>query len=166
MATYIKIQTVTVGAGGAANMTFSSILNTYTDLKVVVSSRIDAGGSTNFLRISLNGSTANFTTKAIGGNGASAFSYGETNFLGETNPSGTTALTFANLEAYFPNYLSSNNKSFSADAVAENNATTAQSSLVAGLWSNTAAISSIGIIPNSGSFVQYTTATLYGIKKS
>ena len=40
MATYIQIgSTVTVGAGGAANITFSSIPSTYTDLKLVWSAR-------------------------------------------------------------------------------------------------------------------------------
>jgi hypothetical protein len=34
----------------------------------------------------------------------------------------STASTFSNGEVYFPNYTSSNNKSFSADAVSEKNA--------------------------------------------
>jgi hypothetical protein len=39
--------------------------------------------------------------------------------------------------------------------------------LTASLWSNTAAITSITVLPTTGtSFNQYSTATLYGIKKS
>jgi len=44
--TYQKIATVTVGAGGASNITFSSIPQTYTDIKVVVSARTDRSGFT------------------------------------------------------------------------------------------------------------------------
>jgi hypothetical protein len=35
--------------------------------------------------------------------------------------------------------------------------------LTAGLWSNTAAITSVKFAPQSGNFVQYSTATLYGV---
>jgi hypothetical protein len=52
-----------------------------------------------------------------------------------------TANTFGNTEFYIPNYTSSNYKSFSVDGVTENNATAAFA-LYAGLWSNTAAITS------------------------
>jgi len=57
-------------------------------------------------------------------------------------------------------------KSISADAVEENNGTTAFAGLSAALWSNTAAITSITLTPQTGSYVQYSTATLYGISKS
>jgi hypothetical protein len=37
---------------------------------------------------------------------------------------------------------------------------------IAGLWSNTAAITSISMAPDNGNYPQYSTATLYGIKSS
>jgi hypothetical protein len=78
-----------------------------------------------------------------------------------------TSSTFGNGELYIPNYAGSTNKSYSADSVAETNATATFMYLTAGLWSNTAAINSITMTPQGGSnFVQYTTATLYGISKS
>jgi hypothetical protein len=81
------------------------------------------------------------------------------------NTSITTAFTFGNSEAYIPNYTSSNNKSVSIDTVVENNSSTVNIvALNAGLWSNTTAISLISIVPGSGSWVQYSTATLYGVK--
>jgi hypothetical protein len=47
----------------------------------------------------------------------------------------------------------------------ENNATLSLMNLAAGLWSNTSAITSIKITA-VGTFEQYSTATLYGIKNS
>jgi hypothetical protein len=77
-----------------------------------------------------------------------------------------TANTFGNTDIYIPNYAGSANKSVSVDTVEENNGTTARALLGAILWSNTAAITALGLTPVSGSFVQYSTATLYGIKNS
>ncbi len=74
--------------------------------------------------------------------------------------------TFANGEIYIPNYTASVNKSVSIDSVTENNATSAIAALDAGLWANTAAITSINLNGNNGNFVQYSTAYLYGIVKS
>ena len=48
----------------------------------------------------------------------------------------------------------------------ENNATYAFLPLSAVLLANTAAVTSIKLVPFSGTWVQYTTAYLYGIKNS
>ena len=55
----------------------------------------------------------------------------------------------------------------SVDAVGENNATQAFQIISAGLWANTAAITSIQLIPQSGggTFVADSTVSLYGITK-
>jgi hypothetical protein len=164
--TYEAIATVTVGSGGAANMEFTSIPATYTDLKLVYSGRDNRNDTQNGVNISLNGSTSNFTGRQLQGNGSAAASFNIARFVSYNNGANSTANTFANAEIYFPNYASSNYKSFSSDAVEENNATTAFTFLSAGLWSNTAAITSITLTPDSANFVQYSTATLYGIKNS
>lgn len=170
MATYKLISSVTVGAGGAASIDFTSIPQTYTDLCVKVSGRTDnnAGQPWAGLRMAINGSTANFTFKALYGNGSSASSGSGTNAEpGLASSSAATASTFGNSEFYIPNYTGSANKSFSADGVQENNGTTALVALDANLWSNTSAITSLSITSqNSWNFVQYTTAYLYGIKNS
>ena len=80
-----------------------------------------------------------------------------------------TPNTFSNGEMYVPNYAGSTQKSASLDSVAENNASTAYMAMQAGLWTGTAAITSIALTPDtstSPSFSQYSTATLYGIKNS
>jgi len=164
--TYEAIATVTVGSGGAANIEFTNIPATYTDLKLVYSGRDNRNDTQNGVNISLNGSTSNFTGRQLQGNGSAAASFNIARFVSYNNGANSTANTFANAEIYFPNYASSNYKSFSSDAVEENNATTAFTFLSAGLWSNTAAITSITLTPDSANFVQYSTATLYGIKNS
>jgi len=102
------------------------------------------------------------------GSGSAASSNSNTtNIRAVTDEDNATANTFGSWEAYVPNYTLSNNKSVSLDSVMENNATAAEQNLVAGLWSNTAAITSIKLLPLNGTaFKQYSTATLYGIKNS
>lgn len=163
--TYKAIATVTVGSGGAANIEFTSIPGTYTDLLAVVSARGTHTSSENF-SITLNGSTSSFTGRYLYTNGSTVLSGTDTRAVGAFNGSSTTASTFSNVQIYFPNYAGSTNKSFALESVAENNATSASLYFSAKLWSNTAAITSMTFTPDFGTFVQYTTATLYGIKNS
>lgn len=161
--TFKKIQTVTVGSGGAASIDFTSIPQTYTDLKIVVSLRTNSAGS-EAVMIEFNGSSSNLSGRRLYGDGGSATSDTLTNIRFAINTAADTASVFSNGEFYIPNYTSANNKSVSVDGVNETNGTNAVQSLVAGLWSNTAAITSIKLLGNSsGSFVQYSTATLYGV---
>ena len=168
--TYSKISTVTVGSGGSSSINFIAIPQNYTDLLLKVSCRGDATATTfTSLRLFFNGSSANGTTRWIRGNGAVASSDVDATgiYSGESTTNGATANTFANIEYYIPNYTSNNYKPVSIDSVHETNATTAYAHLVAGLWSNSTAITSIELdlgTSNVGNFVQHTTATLYGIK--
>ena len=167
--TYVKIATVSLGSG-TASIEFTSIPATYTDLLVKYSLRTDRADTVSALRLTFNNSATSYSNRMIEGNGASAASYtgGSTYIdLGYASASTATASTFNNHELYIPNYASSNNKSVSIDAVQENNTSTAYANLIAGLWSNSAAITSIKVVPSTAvNFVQYSTATLYGILKN
>jgi hypothetical protein len=161
--TYQLISSNTVGSGGVASVTFSSIPGTYTDLKVVLSTRNSAATSGNFSDYLFNSTIP--TGRTLYGNGASAASdAGQYGHIDTGNSA--TANTFANSELYIPNYASANNKSFSVDGVSENNATTGFNVLSAGIASTTAVITSLTFSPQSGSFVQHCTFYLYGIKNS
>ena len=168
--TYIPIATVTVGSGGAASMDFTSIPNTYTDLLILVSARSALVDATGTLAFTLNGSTSGYTNRNLYGDGSSAGSYSNntTNkaWAGIISGANATASTFGSALIYIPNYAGSNNKSFSSDVVMENNATLSYAVINAGLWSNSAAITSIGLNGNGYNLAQYSTATLYGIKNS
>lgn len=166
-----KIQSVTVGSGGAANIEFTSIPSTFDDLLIKVSSRSDDSASTSgsYYIIFFNGSSTSFTNRYLRGNGSAVSSATFAQYAGNSSTTGQTASTFSNDEIYIPNYAGSTNKSYSGDSVVENNATGAFQTFNAGLWSNTAAITSVKLeAANAGAnkFVQYSTFTLYGIKRN
>lgn len=164
--TYTLIASNTVGGAGAASVTFNSIPSTYTDLLIKASTRVTGAGRSIGIDISFNGSTASFTAKYLYGDGASAGSYSGTTVIADTDGAVATSNTFGSQEIYIPNYAGSTNKSYSNDGVQEDNQTTAYASLIAGLRSNTAAITSLTFTPVSGSFVQYSNFYLYGINNS
>ena len=167
--TYSLISSVTVGSGGAANITFTSIPSTYTDLCLKISLRSLYSSTGDNTNIGFNGSTASFSLKLLYGTGASAASYGASDNSNVTVIAGANATsnTFGNGEIYISNYAGSNYKSISADSVGENNGVAAQQYFYAGLWSNTSAITSIALTSgNSQDFVQYSTAYLYGISNA
>lgn len=162
--TFELIASSTVGAGGASSIDFTSIPSTYTDLVIKLSVRPNSADS---IAIKFNGSTTGYVSKNLEGSGASASS-------GNNPASGryinyallTTSNTFTSGEVYIPNYAGSSYKSASADAVGEANATTAYADLNSILWSNTASINQVTLYFVSQSFVQYSTAYLYGVKNA
>jgi len=165
--TFVKIASVTVGVGGAASIDFTSIPQTYTDLKVVLSARTDYAITWNLINFNFNSSTTGYTARQVFGTGSAAGSNSLSVSVGSYMPgTSMTSSVFGNSETYIPNYTSSQYKAFSWDAVVENNGTSGLQSLGASLWSNTAAITSISVVPEFGNFIQYSTATLYGIKSS
>lgn len=167
--TMTLINSVTVGAGGAASIDFTSIPSTYTDLVVKISARSSAntGATAAYIVLNFNGVTGSKTFRRLYGLGSSAGSDNGAIANAGTYPASlVTANTFSNHEFYIPNYAGSNNKSVSIDAISENNsATDNELDLIAFLWSNTAAITQINLTSSQGNFVQYSTAYLYGIVK-
>jgi hypothetical protein len=167
--TYSLISSVTVGSGGAANIEFTSIPQTYTNLSILISGRSTDSVFLRAVNLRFNGNSSSiYSYKQLYGFNSSAGSFGETNisnmFTGQMPGTSGTANTFANGSIYISNYTSSNNKSVSIDNAPEiNSGTNWQLDLIAGLWGNTAAITSVALIPGSGNFAQYSTAYLYGI---
>jgi hypothetical protein len=168
-ANMVLLEKITVGAAGASSIIFSSIPQTgYTDLKVVASTRGDRSASNAEFFVKFNGATTNFTYRLLQGNATAAGSLnGSTGLAGVSDAATNTANTFANSEIYIPNYTSANYKSYSIDSVEENNTTSSPALytyLIAGLWSNTAAITSIELYPEgSTNWTQYSTFYLYGV---
>ncbi len=175
MANMIPISTITVGSGGIASVSFDSIPQTYTDLKIVGSARtIRSGSDSDYLLINFNNSSAAaYEYRTVQGNGSTASSNNGGSGLSGTAigfdrfPSSTaTANTFGNFELYIPNYTASIRKSISSDTVSENNATTATAVLQASVWANTSPINSIKFAIGGGTLIDvYSTFTLYGIRK-
>ena len=169
------ISTVTVGAGGASTIDFSSIAGTFTDLQLVVSGRMDSASAQN-LRLRFNADTgANYINRQLYGDGVPPAASDTTSgsgvyiadYAGGFLPgTSMTSNTFGSFVAYIPNYAGSTAKSVSTDNVTENNATSnVRQTIGASRWTGTAAITQITILLTSGSFVQHSTASLYGILK-
>lgn len=160
-----------------STITFSSIPQTYTDLTVVFSLRNDRStdGASSYAGITINGNYTNLTQRLLQGNGSATATF---SYTSGTYPlwvyipgSGYTSNTFHNGRMYISNYAGSNAKAIAIDNVTENNATTAFQTIHAGVYNSSTAITSLGFISlNSdlaaaGNFVQYSSATLYGILK-
>jgi hypothetical protein len=162
--TYELIASSTVGSGGTANIDFTSIPSTYTDLVIKASLRTTCTDPDDYILIKPNNSTANLTFMFVRSSGSGVDS--NTTERPPANGAVGTSI-FGNLEIYFPNYAGSTSKPFSIDAVTEQNAVFARANLHGHLWSDTAAISRIVLTSGqSFNFVQYSTAYLYGIKNS
>jgi hypothetical protein len=168
--TYVAIATVTVGSGGASSMEFTSIPATYTDLVILASTRGASGNNNSWIVVGFNSNTSNYSNRILINSSGTVVSSapGDNPPLGGAlTPSDRTASVFSNNFIYIPNYAGSNNKSFSVDGVDENNGSAIIQGLLAPLWSNTSAITSIQITTQgAGNFAQYSSATLYGIKNT
>jgi len=167
-----------VGSGGVSNIDFTSIPGTYDDLLLIVSAQgQDTTSVAMTMLVQFNSDTAtNYSETGVRGIQRSASSYRTTNFASlnftqvEAFASGTN-YPFGSAQMYLPNYSGTTNyKQVLVDdaggrlrGVGDN-----YTSLRAGLWRSTSAISSIrvGRLAFTYKLAQYSTATLYGITKA
>jgi hypothetical protein len=166
-ANYVLLERIELNAT-AASITFANIPQTgYTDLKVVMSTRTNSTDTPVLMYFNTDYTDANYSTRRLFGSGSAASSGAfSAPYVSYADISTYTANTFSNDEIYIPNYTGSAKKSFSVDAVNENNASNADSALTAGLWSGasgTSAITTIKFNTVSGSFVVGSTFSLYGL---
>jgi hypothetical protein len=169
--TFTLISSVTVGAGGAASIDFTSIPATYTDLVVDLSGRSTRSNTTDTVFLKFNNTNTTYTNRRLSGygstTGSDTGSTGNGIDVATINGATSTASTFSNQQIYIPNYAGSNQKSISYDGVSENNSATGNFLVFnAGLWNGTAAVNQITLTPDVGTFVQYSTAYLYGVKNA
>lgn len=143
-------------------LVFDDIPQSYADLLLVFSLRATDAGLTDAVDIDLN--DTNLTSlRWLRGDGSSVDSLTVNDRIGQVPAAASTANTFSNGQVYIPNYTASVAKSISVDFVGENNATTAFQFLVAPLWNNTSAITKIDLFARDSNFVQYSSASLYGV---
>jgi hypothetical protein len=167
-------------ASAVNSITFSSIPQTYTDLKLLISARgTSASFFTQGLRLTFNSITSGYTTLILNQVGDNRTPVSSTNPYTTSaavsqfiNNAASTASTFGNTEVYIPNYTSSNDKSYSVDYTTESNSNgwyDVNSGFSAvSVASSTAAITSITFTSQSGEgdLAINSTFYLYGIKNS
>jgi hypothetical protein len=156
-ATYTPIASITVGTA-TNSVTFSSIPQTYTDLVVVSQMQLTTGSQLIFLRFNSDGGT-NYSVTRIYGDGSSATSDRYTSQSGiDSSYVSNTARTIANIN--IQNYSNSTTNKSVLGRWNSSSFTT----LLAGLWRNTNAITSVTLTANgSDTFIAGSTFNLYGI---
>ncbi len=167
--TMTLVETITVGSGGAASIEFTSIPQDGTDLVVVLSLRSTRSGAVDDVSIRFNNTTTGQSGRTLSGS-ASVGSYVDSSLDFSISPPAATATanTFGNATIYLTNYTASTNKSMSIDSVSENNATSASKKITAGVWANSAAITSVKFQVNEPgvNIVENSTVSLYKITKA
>ncbi len=162
--TYEPIATTTVTGSSVADVTFSTISGSYTDIVVVAQIKIESTTSATVFQ--LNADTgSNYSYTVLTGTGAAANSsrvtnatYGIVDFNGFPP---TAANTFNAVIMSFNNY--SNATTYKTVLSRANNAASGVDALVS-LWRNTNAITSIKFFNTGANISVGSTFTLYGIK--
>jgi hypothetical protein len=172
---YESIATTTVGAGGAATVTFSSIAGTYSHLQLRHFCITNRGTyAIEDLKINFNSDTAaNYSYHNVRGNGSAtaAGGAGGASFIYLDVASGTSVSNFFGVGVTDILDYSNTNKyktTRSLTGIDTNGSVAGEFGRVAlqsGSWRNTAAVTSIVIAPLNGTqFNQYSSFALYGIK--
>jgi hypothetical protein len=172
-ATYTLISSQVLGST-ATSVTFSSIPQTYTDLKLVMSTRNTATASAEFGHINFNSDTGtNYSYTSVFGDGSTASTGSGTSLTYNSVPylegNATTANVFGSSEIYIPNYTSTTSKQILELNATEDNVSTnafTRVGAVASLYQGTSAITSLVVAPQGNSFATNSSFYLYGLKSS
>lgn len=163
---YDALASITVPSGGLASVTFAGVPTGYRHLQIRGIAFTTSSGSS--YRMRMNGdTTANYAAHFLLGEGSGTPSGGAvtsatSTFIG-TSPESTT----------FPgaficdilDYASNNkNKVTRSLGGGDMNGVGGYSVLYSSLWLNTSPISTLTLFPGSGSFQQFSSFALYGVK--
>ncbi len=162
---YESIATVTVGSGGSASVSFTSIPADYTHLQIRGIQRTTGGVYD--LRLQVNSDTGNnYATHRLGGFGTGTFAEGiaSTSSI-KLGLVGTVTSVFGGTVVDILDYKNTNKYKTirSLNGYDENGG--GYILLTSGLWQNTNAITSLTLsLSSSGNFLEYSQFALYGIK--
>ena len=147
--------------GGSTSVTFSNIPQKYQDLYIVY-----YGQGNGSITLSLNGASTGYTYTFLLGTGSSASSsrgtYSALPISGTSsyNPAGV----FCSANTHILNYANTTTYKTTIGRSAADANGSGFTELIAGLWSNTSAITSLSVGINSSTFATGSTVTLYGIR--
>ena len=168
-----SIETVTVGSGGSATITFSSIPATYKHLQVRCIARSTYSGSGDGIQVQFNSDTSlsgtNYAYHLLIGTGSSVVAAANSSYpyivagdtTGGTSASGMFGtnifdiLDYANTNKYKTLRTLNGNDQNGSGSVR----------LISGLWRSVSAITRIDFnLLNGGNYAEYSQFALYGIK--
>ena len=167
---YQSISTVTVGSGGSASASFTSIPATYTHLQIRAIGRTNRASATNDpFKIVFNSDTgSNYSNHYLQGDGSSASAFADVNagFIAAYLATATsaTASAFGTIVVDILDYTNTNKYKTTRSLGGFDNNGSGIVSLVSGNWRNTNAITSITISQQVGSsWNEYSSFALFGI---
>jgi hypothetical protein len=170
---YDSIATTTVGSGGTASVTFSSISQTYTHLQIRWLMRSNrATGFNDALRVRFNSDTgSNYSNHLLYGDGTGAYADAGTNTtsmpLGYGSSNNNIASSFGAGVIDILDYANTSKYTTGRGltGLSTNGAGDETIGLASGSWRNLNAVTSITIFPGTGTlFNEYSSFALYGIK--
>jgi len=161
-----SIATVTVGSGGSSTISFTSIPSTYRHLQIRLTGVTNANANT---QMRFNSDTgANYSYHRLSGSGSAASAGGSASlnafYVAGSNLSGFTITPYAAIIDVLDYANTTTNKTMRSLTGSELNTTNGEMKFLSGAWFNTSALSTISLFLDSGTFSQYTSAALYGIK--
>ena len=166
-----SIQTVTVGSGGTASVSFTSIPSTYQHLQIRGIGRTTNSGTIGNPGITFNADTNanNYTLHILYGDGSSAAALGGGAGTGTDTSITTGSTAGANIFGVavidILDYASTNKYKTVRSLTGADLNGSGTIRLYSNLWMNTSAITSITLKPSaSASYSEYSQLALYGIK--
>jgi len=169
--TFVSLATTTVGSGGATSITFSSIPQNFKHLQIRMHSRASSNyswaiamqlnGTTNMSRYHFMGADVNSGSGRIAGSGTTT-----TNDRGAIVSFGAAATNsfFGASVTDILDYTNTNKAKTVRNFGGWDNNGGGLIMYISSLYDTTSAISSIVLTPGLGSFSQYSSFALYGIK--
>lgn len=164
---YESIATVTVGAGGASSISFSSIPSTYQHLQL---RGITKNTSTsNFAAMRFNSDTgSNYAAHYMDGDGATVSNGAATNYdrsyFGYTSTTSQTNIFGVSIIDILDYKDTNKFKTVRVFTGVEVNASGGYVEFSSSLWRSSSAITNINIFFSSNNFAEYSQVALYGIK--
>jgi len=163
---YESIATVTVGSGGQAAGSFTSIPSTFKHLQIRVLAKTNSNGN---IKITFNGdTTGNYNTHVLYGTGSAAGAgvtgLSDTGIFGVDQYWGTNSIYFTGAVIDVLDYQNTNKYKVTRTLGGNNtNGGNEDICLISGLWRSTSAITQIDLT-GSSNISQYSSFALYGIR--
>jgi hypothetical protein len=168
---YESIATTTVGSGGTASISFTSIPSTYKHLQLRWIARSARTAVEDNFRITLNSdSGTNYTSHYLAGDGSGVYAGVQgtsMNYMVFGSQAGASAgaSVFSGAVVDLLDYSTTTKYKTTRTLTGYDNNGSGSISLLSSLWMNTAAVTSLTIVTSTGvNFNQYSSFALYGIK--